>query len=369
MEKKPTTTYRLYQEGDEQELSRFHVAVFKVKRPPAYFKWKYLENPDRRHAMGLALKEGRIIGEIGAVATRLKVGSEELPAGHVVDIVIDEGYRKGGTFFRTERMARIEDQKVSRVEFAFSIKTTYEIATRTLGFHGVSPIYRMVKILNVAPYLEAKLKFGPLAKLLAPPCNAALRLLHLIRGERPDSDITIERLERFDNRFDDLWRRSKSQYEIMVARTSDYLNWRFVNHPTLRYTIYGAFKGGVLKGYIVLGSRQKGEASGVVVEVEVDTAKGFIADILTEPATDRDAVTRALINRAVAHFRAEKMDSVAAWVLRHMDLCRILKNLGFFERETPHDLIVRATDPEQYPNEYLTDSTRWYIARGDSDYE
>ncbi|GAB4339407.1 MAG: hypothetical protein Kow0099_14430 [Candidatus Abyssubacteria bacterium] len=368
MEKKPTTTYRFYEEGDGEELSRFHAEVFKVQRPPAYFTWKYLGNPENRHAMALAFKDGGVVGQIGAIGVRLKVGDEELPAGHVVDIVIKEGSRKGGTFFRLERFGLTKDIKESRIEFAFSIKTTYEIATRTLGFHGVSPIYRMVKVLNAAPYLEAKLKFGPLVKLLTPLYNAGMKLRELT-GRSPGSGIIIQKVDRFDNRFDDLWQRSKSQYEIMIARTSDYLRWRFSEHPTLRYSIYGAFKDGVLKGYVVLGSRQKGEASGVVVEIEVDTAKGFIADILVAPGTDQEVITRALIRRAVAHFRAQKMDSVACWVLRHMDLRRILEQLGFFERETPHDLIVRSNEPERYPTEYLIDPTRWYIARGDSDYE
>jgi sporulation protein YlmC with PRC-barrel domain len=126
---------------------------------------------------------------------------------------------------------------------------------------------------------------------------------------------------------------------------------------------------GNVKGYIVLCIRKKGEASGTIVDIDVDTNRGFIADIFVEPGQDHEDVTSALLKKATSHFRGERADTIACWVLEHMDLCESLKALGFFKRETPHDLIVRTGNEERFTNDYLSDPTRWYIARGDSDYE
>jgi hypothetical protein len=369
MEQKEKIVYRFYQEGDDEQLSRFHAEVFNVQRPPSYFKWKYIENPDHHSAMALAVKEGKIIGQIGTVPMRLKIKADELLAAQVQDIVIAENYRRGGTFFRLERIARDAVQKETGVEFAFSIKSTYKIATRLLGFRGVSPIYRMVKILNIAPYLEARAKSAALVKLGAPIGNTGLKLLDLFKYGVGDSSIQVERVERFDERFDRLWQQCKSQFEIMVARTSAYLNWRYCDHPSLTYSVYAALQNGSLKGYIVLQTRRKGEASGTVVDIDVETTRGFITDILAEPGPDHEKTLEALLLKAITLFRDEGADVVACWVLKHMELRETLRRLGFLERETPHDLMVRASDPDHYPEDYLAESARWYITRGDSDYE
>ncbi len=328
-----------------------------------------MDNPERRTTIALAFIEEDVVGEIGIVGTSVKVGEEEVPGGHVVDIVVGEANRSGGTFFRLERMVRAEDYKINLLEFAFSIKATHKIATRLLGFKGASPIYKMVKILNAAPYIEAKIGFRPLAIPLTAICNMGIRMLDRVRSPKSLSGVIIEEAERFDERFDELWQRGKSQYEIIVARTSAYLNWRYADHPTVRYTTYAALKDGELKGYVVLCMRKKGEASGTIVEIDVDTNRGFIADIFVEPGPDHEGVTSALLKKAASHFRSQRADTIAGWILEHMDLCGSLKAFGFLKRETPHDLIVRAKDDGEITNEYLGDPTRWYIARGDSDYE
>jgi GNAT superfamily N-acetyltransferase len=369
MAEKAKTELRLYREGDEEKLARFHEEVFKTKRPPEYFRWKYVENPEKRAVVSLAFKDEAVVGEICSVGTSVKVGEHDVPGGHIVDIAIGENNRSGGTFFRLERTLRKEDYKTSLMEFAFSIKTTHKLATRLLGFEGASPIYRMVKILDAAPYVEAKIGFRPLARALTAICNAGLRVLDQFRGQRGHPGVIIEEVTRFDERFDELWQRGRLQYEIMIARTSAYLNWRFADHPTVAYTTYAAVSEGAVKGYVVLSIRRKGEASGTIVDIEVDTDRGFVADIFVEPGPDHEGVTSALIKKAADHSRSKGADTVACWVLEHMDLCDSLKALGFFRRETPHDLIVRAGDDEKITNEYLSDPTRWYIARGDSDYE
>lgn len=369
METRTKTTYRLFQPGDEEQLSRFHFEVFKVRRPAAYFRWKYLENPNRCSSMAVGVRDGKIVGQIGSIPVTMKAGTNEVTTSQVVDILVAEGSRRGGTFFRLERVARDEEAKWSSFHYAFSIKNTFKIAVRTLGFHPVSPIFRMVKILNSTPYFETRIKAGILLRAITIITNRILRVVDSFRGIRIPSDVHIEESNSFDTRFDDLWERGKHQYEIMVARTSDYLNWRYASHPTVRYTTYAAFQSGQLKGYIVLCMRKKGEASGTVVEVDVDTNRGFVSDLFVEPGEEQEKIIKALLAKAIGHFRQEGADAVACWVLKHMELCKTLHSLGFVERETPHDLIVRTADPNNYTNDYLREATRWYIMRGDSDYE
>ena len=49
----------------------------------------------------------------------------------------------------------------------------------------------------------------------------------------------------------ELWHKIKDRYQVSIERTKEYLNWRFINHPSLKYSFLVARRKGIVSGYLV----------------------------------------------------------------------------------------------------------------------
>ena len=70
------------------------------------------------------------------------------------------------------------------------------------------------------------------------------------------AEFSIERVSRADNRLDAFWKTAKDRYLLTVERSSDYLNWRFLNHPYLSYSVSVASNDKGVFGYVVSRSEE-----------------------------------------------------------------------------------------------------------------
>ncbi|GAB4330910.1 MAG: hypothetical protein Kow0099_01880 [Candidatus Abyssubacteria bacterium] len=345
--------YRPFQQGDEDALSDLFNEVFGWRPVPSYWDWKYFQNPAGPHDAFVAECQGTIVGEIAAVPIRVKIGSEEVIASQTCDIVIAPRYRKGTPFFRLHKMASDEvDRRQWEFVYGISVKTTYRISTKVLGFSGVGPIRRMVKILNPVPFLGQRFRGRILADSLGAIARNGMRMLEWKRL-KPSPTIEIRHVESFDKSFDELWERRARDFEIMVVRNSQYLNWRYCANPVQKYTTLAGFRDNALAGFVTLCSR-----------VENGIRRGYILELLAPP--DDDELTRSLLCHAILQFGREHVDIANMWLFEHMPGFEISRKLGFRPKESPHDLIIRPHGEQE--KGYLSDITRWFLTIGDSDY-
>lgn len=344
--------FRKFRRGDEEGFSSLFREVFHVEKDASYWDWKYFRNPAGQHMIIIALDKDKIVGATGTIPARFKVGAKEIIAAQGVDIVLLPQYRDRGTFFKIEKIARKECQDNNvKFNYAATIKKTYRIFTKMLGFVGVCPLFNMTKVLNPAPYLQQKIK----TKLLSVPIGfMAKKALSVWYRKKPlmPHGLSIKKVTRFDHRFDEFWSRESHNYEIAVVKDSSYLNWRYVDAPE-SYDIFGAEQDGVIKGFVVLKCSRE------------EVVRGRIMDIFVEKG--REDIAEILLTRAIQYFVDKDADVITCWMLEQWPIIEALRKRGFVKRETPHDLVIRsfATD---IPNEYLTDKSKWYLTMGDSDY-
>ncbi|MBC2696163.1 MAG: GNAT family N-acetyltransferase [Desulfobacteraceae bacterium] len=344
--------FRKFRRGDEEGLSSLFREIFHVEKNADYWNWKYFQNPAGQHMIIVALDKDKIVGATGTIPVRFKVGSNEIIASQAIDLVLLPQYRGRRTFFTIEKIARKEciDNNV-KFNYGFTIKKTYRIATKFLGFEGVYPISNMTKVLNPSPYLRQKIRVG----LLASPLGyVAKQVLNAFNRRKLSAfpGLTTGKISRFDSRFDDLWSKEADHYEVAVIRDSQYLNWRYVECPAL-YKIYSARENGSIKGFIVLGCFQEDIKRGRIVDIFVEKGRKDIADVL--------------IARGINYFIEECIDVITCWMLEQWPIIESLIKRGFVKRETHHDFVVRSYTDE-FPNEYFADKSKWYLTMGDSDY-
>ncbi len=343
---------RRVRKGDEEMLVEIFREVFGVELGVGYWRWKYFDNPFGEPVMYVAVDGGRVVGEIGGILCELMVAGREVLAVQVVDIVILAEYRKGGPFFKLEKLAREEaKERGVSLSYAISTKRHYKITTRLLKYKGVSPIKRLIKILDPSPYLKKKM--GPIGGVVGGAGKVGLKFLRPGRlAEEKGMEVRV--ITAFDPAFDELWERESLNHGIAVVRRTPYLKWRYIDSPMNDYRIIAVYSDKGLHGYMALGSVER---NGV--------KRGRIVDVFVEK--DNKAAAGMLLNNACEYFYEEGCTLIATWVPESSWLTPLFIKAKFVSRDTPHDIIVRP-EVDDYDIDYLSTPENWYLTMGDSDY-
>jgi len=238
-----------------------------------------------------------------------------------------------------------------RFAFGFPNEAHYGAGRELLGYRDVGQVLLMRRYLNPGLFV-AKLTQSPrILDWTRPLGNRLVRALYGRRWARPVEGWTIECIPSFDERFDRFWERMANVYPVMVARHRNYLNWRYVERPDVRYTTYAATREGELQGYVVLSLQRR------------IALQGLVADLLAED----DATMDVLLQRALTHFLDRSADMVSCWALPQTDLYRALRRLGFIQRRVAAPLVCMVFDHDTVDEAFLCDSRNWYVTMGDSD--
>lgn len=330
-------TVRAYEAGDEGEILALFRRAFGVERSLERWRWAYAENPYGNRRISLAVDaDGRVVAHYAGYPVRFWHAGEGRDGEgwecqHVGDTMTAPEVRGVGRG-RSSLLARTVDHFYAtwcrrRVAFNYGVNT--------------GKIQRFSRRLAGARRLEAvAYRVRPLP---GPPWPLPGRWRRRLGGWR------VERVAAFDDRFDDLWRRVRGAYGLLVERDRRYLAWRYGAFPEPGVSAWAAWRRGRLAGWGVF--RRQGER----------LAWG---DALFDPAEEpAPALVLAAAAAAPEHRGAEAVEGwfparPAWWDER-------LAALGFERRPEPQDLGVVYVPFEVDPGEGLAE--RWYYTKGDFD--
>ena len=166
-------------------------------------------------------------------------------------------------------------------------------------------------------------------------------------------DLTISQVSCFDERINEFFARVSGQFQIMVARSKDYLNWRFTAVPDVSYRVYIAEKSGAVCGYIVLRSLQR-EYKKVAV----------IYDLLAES----EEIAQCLLATAIENCKRDGTDYISWSGIANKTYLRAFRKRGFicepFQKE--QKFVAYSSDPN-FSKEFLSKPENWLIQTGDTD--
>ena len=220
--------------------------------------------------------------------------------------------------------------------------------------HFFAPVWqRDVRVLEFsAPKrLAAKAVLGLLEKKFA---RATAR-----HAEGRDT-YEIETITRFDGRFDDLFKRFTSGHKVItIKRSSEFLNWRYVDNPYRDYGIFAAVADGELVGYMVVATVTR-EDMGLTLLI------GVTSDFLVLPGYE--AAYPSFFRRAVEFWRLTGADMALNWV--HRDgvysggFVNELKRCGFVSTRGRYDIpyFVR-TLGDDVEIDGLYDIDNWHVTQ------
>jgi hypothetical protein len=193
--------------------------------PDRHYAWAYRDNPFAagRNWLLVSHPDGRAVGVVGVIPRRMKVGSTTVLAARVAGFGIDPEHRCLGPALKLQRavLAELGDPGP---RFTYTAAPPHVVGVfRRLGYREVGEFARYTSVLDAEPYVRRIVGSERAARALAKVVNAGMRAVRRETRAR----AVVRPVARFDERFDDLWRRAKPGYGITSERSSRFLAWRF----------------------------------------------------------------------------------------------------------------------------------------------
>ncbi|MFN0197920.1 MAG: hypothetical protein ACKVT0_14335 [Planctomycetaceae bacterium] len=291
---------------------------------------------------------GECIGSAGLMRRRMKVGGRQFAAGQTVDLNVDAGFRSVGPALSLQRHLAAQLGDYARgLLYGVPGPQAMGVLNR-VGYRPVGVFERWAKPLRTYDKLKSHIAFPALGRAAAFAVDYGLALKSRDFWLRLPSQYAVEKLSRFDERFDRLWEKGSSQFPIVGERTSEYLQWRFGDNPDRQFDI------------LALVSAQSREILGYVVS-HVINRKLTIADLFFVDIHSLDWTLTAFLKMV----RRQPIDLVTMVYLGSSALTDRLKAFGFYRRPFERQLLILPDSTELSADVF--DDQNWYFTKADSD--
>ncbi len=319
------------------------------KLDPRFWQWEFTEGSDGKAFIYIVEDQNRIIGHFADIPRRFSVQGEVILGTLSLDLMVHPDYRRKGVF---GAMGRYGAEKVKQENglflTAFPIRSETILGLKKIGWREVAKLPVLVYPIRFKGILNRYVHFPPLGLLAGGIASFFYFLIYGLKRKKETGGVEIDQVGSLDEPFDLFWQKASALYPVMGIRNRDYLNWRYLQHPTRNYVIYRAKKSGEMRGYIVLR--------------KVDLLKFNSAVIVDLLALDEEILS-ALVEKGIQHSRQERADLLGVMVPQDHLYYKLLRRKGFLPSlKTFLFMIYSHADKGIFLS-----PEKWYVNWGDTD--
>ncbi len=321
---KDSWTCRDYRSGDEHAILALYREVNHKKMTLAHWMWKFTRNPFGLPTTKLMFDGDNLIGYYAVIPMNLQFQGKLVKAALSVNTMTHPSHERQGIFsYLAEEVYKQCYHEGLRLVYGFPNENSYYGFTNKLGWKG----------------------FGKMSALHKRVTNWE---------ESTSTASNISEVASFDERANSLWARVGNSYPIIVTRTEEFLNWRFVEHPGVKYpkVIMEDGRNG-LHGYMVLK-----------IYTDEDEIKGHIVDIL---CVNQGEMVKELLRYAYGYFNARRITDISCWAPEGSLCATMLEEEGFARKPFPVNFGVRVLDKEDEALRAAEQMGSWHLAMCDLD--
>ena len=319
------------------------------KLDPRFWQWEFMGGPDGKAFLYIVEDQKKIIGHFADIPRRFSVQGEVVLGTLSLDLMVHPDYWRKGIFSAMGKYgAEKVKQENGRFLIAFPIRSETILGLRKIGWKEVAKLPVLVYPIRFKGILSRYVHFPPLGLLMGGIARFFYFFLYGLKMRKKPGGIEIDQVGSLDEPFDDFWQKASVLYPMMGIRNRDYLNWRFLQHPTRNYVIYRAKKSGEMRGYIVLRN--------------VDLLKFNSAVIVDLLALDEEALL-ALVEKGIQHSRQERADLLGFMVPQDHLYYKLLRRKGFLPSLKTFLFMIYSHADQSI----LLSPGKWYVNWGDTD--
>ena len=239
-------TLRPFLQGDEDGVLDLWKTAFKSKMEPKLFKWKYLENPYSKSMMLCVSKKDRVVTFYGGVPFKFQWINKIIYAVHLMDIMSHPAHRKDKVFERTARsfMDYYCSADKLHLMYGFPGEFHYSIGERILNYKKIGGVAYFTDSLENRNKIDYASKSGQSDVDRNVQTNVQIDVQQNVQITGVQKNVPHIRMELVENMdalsydFDLLWESCKKDYPFSIVRNSDFVKWRYFQHPQKQYKVF-----------------------------------------------------------------------------------------------------------------------------------
>jgi GNAT superfamily N-acetyltransferase len=324
-----------------------------------YWHWIFKKNPSGHGHIWLAEEEKNndIVGQYAVIPTDLIIQGKKILGSQSLGTMTHPSFRKQGIFTHLARDL-FEDSAKRGVDliYGFPNKNSCHGFLKYLDFFILSKPILFSRPLDFGALLNVKIKSKLILSLLSSVLKPIYNLIFQRYSPKDDEDIHVKLVESFPEDIDEICHTYNSTFKNTVARSVEYLNWRYCDRPDRSYRIYLAYKeGGELSGYCVYGRTERDNVN-----------IGLIMDLFANP--EDVSTLKALICHVLNEMEKEGEDLASCLLQRNSPFLKVLRKCGFIfplTRFPPYILRLNSDNLKLHEINNLDD---WHITFGDADF-
>jgi hypothetical protein len=268
------------------------IALFKRQLTPDFderrFDWLYRKNPWGKAQTWAAfdIEKKIIVGAAAAFPRKFRFRGAKKLGWVLGDFCLAVEYRSMGPALQLQRACLQALQ--APFEFCYDFPSQAMMAIyKRMGVQQAGALIRWAKPLQLDSKLEPIVRSRRVAQLIGRPLKSILSA----RGWKGVKDsCQVELLHgRCGEEFTALDQSLRKERGVSVERTSEYLNWRYLDCPGLAHEILVARRNSSLVGYVVVRNEPGG---GRIVDLASQEEAGIIVRLIAE------AVNRMMLRGA-----------------------------------------------------------------------
>jgi Acetyltransferase (GNAT) domain len=311
-----------YKEGDEIAIQSLFKSAFNRDMSIEYWDWRFKRNPAGKTMIKLMWDADFLVGHYAVCPVYVNVCGVRTLAALSMTTMTHPLYTGRGIF------SELADQLYQSLSQEFAIEFVW-------GFPNVNSHYGFIKNLGWKDL-------------------AVVPTLSLSTSQvKPVQDDAVYRHDQIDHSFLPSVSAVTSKYEVGVLRDIEYLKWRYLECPTIKYDIFSVRSDKNLY-FLVLKIFKSFDYP---TKYEIDLVEFFMP-------VDAGLVLRAL-QAILAHYRAYDVVKINAWIPLGDDRHGVLEKIGFsYDKPLTYMGIKSLGNPDL--GTYI-DFRNWYFSMGDSD--
>lgn len=338
-----------YRPEDRRQVESLYRRVFGPDAAEASrlrWDWQYKRNPNVPSdgpMIWLAREGTTIVGQYATMPVRLSVNGREIDASWGMDVMVaPERQRQGlgDVLFRTW-------DRHTGAALGLGLSDASSRLFQKMSWPQVGPVPCLVKPMSRRALRRPSWPVG-LNRLVS---YVTLPWIRRVSRPRPLQG-EVRMIRHFDESFTRLWEQLHDRFGFAVRRDANYLNWKYIQAPHVRYSVAALMHGEEAAGYAVYRHRQ--EPRGRVT---------LLVDFLADPADAAGFVT--LLRWVDREAQAADSDKIRTFVM-HDGFRKLLRKSGYYSVKSTMEFVakVNATTVE---TDYYKKTDTWHVTLGDSD--
>lgn len=328
---------RPYRDGDENAVLDLFNAVFAEDDPNYHarsrdhWEWEFVKNPAGNQVILGIEPGGRVIGQYACLPAVVNLRGQRVMCGQGIDSLVHPDYRRGlkreGAFLKIAKyyFDHLGIPSVNAYGYGLPNSKAFRIGVRMLKYIPISaPLPTLGR------------------NLFDKPSDPEVG--------RDAASGEISEVERFGPEHDALWTRIEPGYPMAVVRDSTYLNWRFVDCPSVDYRCFQLRSNGAVRAAWVLRENWTGPPILAISELVL--------------AHDDFAALAAILKHAVEFARRVGQQRVELWLPKTHPFFTATLAQGFITEDSPFNLCIKIYRDDM-PVDWVERS--WFYTLGDSD--